>query len=218
MPLIKPIILWIVNFVDQTLELLGSQWFFGFVVGALLFAFWDPMTRIISRARSNRLANPKHSSPSNVVQSVAPDSATFQLFPFQDGVDVSIIIKIHNPTLAPTEIKIHNWDCEIGGIRPADRKGVSNSTPLRSGGTQSIRLARVRLPRVGSGVSGWAEMTILFGDKRGNPSTAVNFRYEFEFDDYGKMVPGETQISDYLNHHLVRCDYYPASEFRKVEA
>ena len=182
------------------------------VVTAVRMSIWWYLKRREKNASSRQIAR-----TNDLVHGVAPDGITFQLFPLHDGVDVSMIVTIMNPTKAIAHVKIFGWDCEIGGQKPLNRTGVGISSPLLPGQKQQIRLARVRISRIGSNISGWAQLAIAFGDDRTSPNTVAKFRYEFGFDDYGPLVPGETQVSDYLNYQLSELEYQPSAEFKKDE-
>lgn len=189
----------------------------GVVITIAVLLAVHQLTGSLLRWRGRPTARNKSVAASPLVQGVAPDGITFQLFPLHDGVDVAMIVTITNPTKAAAHVGIFGWDCEIGGRKPADRKGVGISSPILPGQRQRIRLSRVRIPKIGSDVSGWATMAIAFGDERSHLNTVAKFRYEFGFDDYGYLVPGETKISDYLDSSLTELEYQPADIFRKDE-
>ena len=60
MSLIDGALLKLAAFADWIVAALLSQWFFGFVCGALVFAFWDPVARVLKRVH---MSSSEHATP-----------------------------------------------------------------------------------------------------------------------------------------------------------
>lgn len=80
-----------------------------------------------------------------------------------DGADIRFGIVIRNRSDMPLVIGFNKWDCEIAGVVPKSRKGVSCSSEMPVGKNQQINLANIRIYDVDRPLSGWAMLSLAFG-------------------------------------------------------
>lgn len=95
-----------------------------------------------------------------------------------DGADLRFGIVIRNRSDAPLVIDFKKWDCEIEGVAPRSRKGVSCDGEISVSKNQRIMLARVRIYDVNRPLSGWAMISLSYGPTRENLQFSMIVRCE----------------------------------------
>ena len=117
-----------------------------------------------------------------------------------DGADLRFGIVIRNRSDMPLVIDFKKWDCEIAGVAPKSRKGVSCDGEMPVSTNQRITLAKIRIYDANRPFSGWAMLSLGFGPTKEKLQYSMIVR--FSVKDI-VIPPGNKQFTlDKLNAEM----------------
>lgn len=177
-----------------------SDFAVGFAIGALIFAFWDPVSRysmnLVGRARTilppTRTGGISASSPGIQLLSgddhdVVPKGLRLKVKVGPDGADVTGLVTIRNRSLRPlrTEPAKPGALFEIDGRRPVKgMRGGGMNLMMPQQTNQTIRFGPVRILEAKAGVKGGLSFGVHFGQKENDVRSLFLVRYTFEINNY----------------------------------
>lgn len=232
MTMFDSLVVFIVWLFGNLLDALASQWFFGFVVGSLLFAFWDTFPRFIpligskpkQRDTTNSTKAPDIEMPIEKVSGLQKSNRNdFDVVPWKlivrgtrtdDGIDIIALVQFRNRSKRPVAIKPLKARFTVDGQTPDGKMSGGFSTPIGPEYTDTLRFNSVRVYDE-KDHHGAVRLSIMFGSSNETMRSVLSMGYQFKILSYPEDKSTDAVLKLELTENF---EYFIAENAEDIKA